>query len=97
MSPTSIIFAAAFALLLFPTDNSKLLSSREGKEFGSVSGQRVDLHLFSAGGNNKGPQAVEQKVQATKSLEAGPEHFTELPLEMESWMEHPENWNNNKD
>ncbi len=97
MSPTSIIFAAAFALLLFPTDDSKLLTSHKGSEFGSVSGQRVDLHLFSADGDNKSHSVIEKKIPATISPDAGPEHFTEIPLEMESWMEHPEQWKNNKD
>jgi len=98
MTQVSFIYALILLIFLFPAGISKDPSAKKEKVVKNFNPISVNLHLnpskaIDCSGSIVCPQVDINK--GTNIIELPAESFVETPLEMESWMNNPKNWNIN--
>ena len=99
MTQVSFIYALILLIFLFPAGISKDPSAKKEKVVKNFNPISVNLHLNPSKAIESNSSIFSPQVELNKGsdiIELPEDSFVEVPLEMESWMSNPKDWNINE-
>jgi len=99
MTQVSFIYALILLIFLFPAGVSKDPSAKKEKEVKNFNPISVNLHLNPSKAIDNSSSIIYLQVEVNKGsgiTELTDDSFVETPLDLESWMSNPKNWNINE-